>query len=209
MSKKHKFDYFDAFEKQAKLACEEADILIDALQNFTSAADLEDYLERAHEVENKGDQVNHDILHGVAVDFITPIEREDIITLAAHLDNVTDNIEDVLQRFYIYDVHFMHPAALEMAQLIKGSTDALLRAMGDFRNFKKSKKFRQLIVAVNDYEERADHMYLEYTRKLYTDDRDNAVRVEVWSRIFDHMEKTCDSCEAVADTMGNVMLKNV
>ena len=46
-------------------------------------------------------------------------------------------------------------------------------------------------------------------RDLHTIDRENPMRVLVWSQIFDRMEKCCDSCEHVADLMNTVMLKNV
>ena len=81
--------------------------------------------------------------------------------------------------------------------------------MEDFRNFKKSKKFKQLIVDVNTYEEEADQLYLQVIRKLHTHDRENPMRVLVWSQIFDRMERCCDACEHVADTMNTVLLKNV
>jgi len=149
------------------------------------------------------------VLRSVAVDFITPIDREDIIDLAQRLDTVIDNIEGVIQCFYMYDVHEMHDGAAEFAAIIKNSTEALCRAMADFRNFKKSSKFREMIEDVNKYEEEGDVLFLRMIRQLYTDERDRAIRVEVWSRIFDRMEAACDSCEHVADTMSDVMLKNM
>ncbi|CAK7038773.1 MAG: hypothetical protein PEGG_01631 [Paraeggerthella hongkongensis] len=209
MAKKEKFDYFDAFEKQTKLAMQEADLLIEAIEKFTEAENLRGAMERAHELEHEGDEINHAIFRTVATDFITPIEREDIIDMSQFLDNIIDYIEDVIQRFYMYDVHFMHHDALEFACLIKKSCEALDTAMEDFRNFKKSKKFKQLIVDVNTYEEEADQLYLQVIRKLHTHDRENPMRVLVWSQIFDRMERCCGACEHVADTMNTVLLKNV
>lgn len=209
MSKKHKFDYFDAFEKQMRVAIAEVDLLIEAIENFTTAEDLKDDMERAHVLEHEGDEINHSVFKSVATDFITPIEREDIIELTQYLDNIIDYIEDVMQRFYMYDVHFMHKDTHEFACLIKKSCEALERAMEDFRNFKKSKKFKSLIIDVNTYEEEADQLFLKVIRGLHTDDRENPMRVLVWSQIFDRMEKCCDACEHAADAMNTIMLKNV
>lgn len=209
MAKKSKFDYFDAFEKQAEIAAEEAEILIEAIENFTSAEELKDVLVKAHVIEHQGDQINHEILTSVSVDFITPIERADIIDLAQKLDDVTDMIEGTLQRFYMYDIHFMHERALEFAIIIKKSLKALRKSMDSFRDFKKVKKIRAMVEDVKDQEELADALYLETIRELYTSDKENAVRVEIWSRLFDRFEATCDACEAVADTMANIVLKNV
>lgn len=208
MGKKHKFDYFDAFEKQTKVALREADLLIEAIDNFTTAEEVKGVMDRAHAIEHEGDEINHDVFKSVATDFITPIEREDIIELTQYLDDVVDYIEDVIQRFYMFDVHFMHHDARSFAVLIKKSCQALDRAMEDFRNFKKSKKFKQLVIDVNTYEEEGDQLYLEAIRSLHTTDRENPMRVLVWSQIFDRMEKCCDACEHVADVMTTVLLKN-
>ena len=209
MAKKGKFNYFDAFEKQVDIASEEADLLIEVIENFKNAKDLEEVLDKAHEIEHRGDLVYHEILGAVSVDFITPIEPGDIIELAQDLDDVIDSIEGVIQRFYMFDVHFMHKKAGEFAQIIKKSLKALHKAMGFFREFKKVKKIRAIVEDVNQFEEQADELYVRAIRDLYTTDAKNAVRVEVWSRLFDRLEVTCDSCKTVADTMATIMLKNV
>ena len=209
MARRKKFDYFEAFEKQSEIACEAADMLMATVEGYGSTEELHDILERAHVIEQAGDEANHAILDSVAVDFMTPIDREDVIDMAMRLDSVTDYIEGVIQCFYMYDVHTMHEAAHEMADLIRKSTQALHRAMGGFREFKKAQSFRELLEQVNVYEEEADALYLETVRALYVSGRDDPMHVEVWSRIFDRMERSCDACEHVADTMGSIMLKNM
>ncbi len=207
--KSHKFDYFDQFEKQVGIAIEEADLLVEALENFTQADDLKPYMERAHQIEHRGDEVNHAILENVATDFITPIEREDIIELAQRLDNIIDYIEDIMQCMYMYDVHYIPEGTHDFARLIRKGVGALGKAMKDFRSFKKSKKFRALVHDVSEYEEEADRLFLRVIRKLHTTDRDNPMRAHVWSRVFERMEKTCDACEHAADSMSTSLLKNV
>ena len=213
MAKKKKFDYFDAFELQVDIASEMAEALVEAIEGFDaleSAAGLRELLDRAHVIENRGDEVNHEIRVNVAADFITPIEREDILELAQDLDDVTDMIEGVIQRFYMFDVHFMHPKTREFADIIGKSLKALRKSMGTFREFKKVKKIRSMVEDVNLLEEQADALYMDTIRDLYTVDAANdAVRVEVWSRLFDRLEATCDACKTVADTMSVIMLKNI
>lgn len=209
MGKKHKFDYFDAFEKHSKLAVAEADLLIDTVKSFTEASELQKSLKLAHEIEHEGDIINHSIYKTIAGDFITPIDREDIVELSQALDDIVDNIEDVMQHFYMYDIHFMHPDAINFAKMIKGETEALDAAMHDFRNFKKSKHFKELIIKVHDLEEEADGLFIKAIRALHTDDRDNPMRVYVWANLFEAMEACCDACEHAANIMSTILLKNV
>jgi len=89
------------------------------------------------------------------------------------------------------------------------SVKALRKSMSTFREFKKVKKIRAMVEDVNQLEEQADALYLKTIRNLYTVDAENAVRVEVWSRLFERLEGTVDACETAADTMASIMLKNV
>lgn len=209
MAKKNKFNYFDAFQSQIEIAAEEAEVLIEAIESFETAEGLKPLLEKAHNIEHRADEVNHLIRTNVATDFITPIEREDIVAMGDRLDDVIDDIEGIIQRFYMFDIHLMHPKAMEFAVIIRKSIKALRKSMDSFREFKKVKKIRAMVQDVNDLEELADGLYMEAIRQLYTEDSEKPVHVEVWSRLFDRLEGAIDACEAVADTMSTIMLKNV
>ncbi len=205
---KENFDYFDSFEALSGVAVSASDVLIGTIENFTTAEALLDNVESARELEHKGDHVNRAIYRHVGADFITPIEREDIIELAQTLDDIVDHIESVIRRCYMYDIHSMHADAVLFGQYIKRSCVALDTAMKDFRNFKKSKKFKALIQDVSKCEEEFDGLFVEIMRRLYTDDRDRTMRVWVWTQIFERMEQCCDTCEHASDVMNAILLKN-
>ena len=209
MAKKGKFDYFEAFEEQIDIASEAVDVLVEAIEDFSTAEELQPLLEKAHAIENRGDEMYHIILRSVAADFITPIEREDIIEFAQDLDDIIDMTEGVLQRFYMFDIHFMHAQAIEFASIIRKSVKALRKSMGTFRQFKKVKKIYAMVEDVNQLEEQADELYMRTIRELYTADTDHPLRIAVWTQLFDRLEATCDACKTAADTMANITLKNV
>ncbi len=207
-SGKKKFNYFDAFEHQSEIAAKEARVLLEVIEGFSKAEDIERYLPRVHALENEGDVVCHEIFDAIFLDFVTPIDREDIMALTNSLDTLIDKIEEVIQRFYMYDIHFMHKDAKPFAKMIVKSCDALCAAMADFRNCKKSKKFKQLVIEVNDIENEADVFYMKAVRKLYTIDHENPMRAMIWTSLFDMMEDCVDICESIADKMNSIMLKN-
>lgn len=210
MAKKHKeFDYFEAFEQQARLIVQQADLLVDSIKQYESSEGVEEVMKKAHELEHEGDEVTQAIYRAVAHDFITPIDRDDIIEMADSLDNVNDYLEGVVQRFYMYDVQEMHEGALEFAKVLKKSGHALSTAMEDFKNFKRSKQFKHLVGEVSGREEEADQLYVKLIRGLHTADKQNPMRVYVWSNIFRRMENCADACEHAADVMNGIMLKNI
>lgn len=205
---KHKLNYFKAYEKLTGLAVQEADLLIEAMRTFTEASGYSDTMEQMHEFENQGDDINHDIFTAAAVDFMPPFDREDVVNLAQALDNVLDYIDDVLGHMYVYDIRSMPDDALRFAELIKKSARALDHMMAEFHNFKKNKKFKQLVVDINSYEEEGDALYKEAMRRLHTVDNQDVMHVLVWSRIYERMEKCCDATEHAADIVSTILLKN-
>ena len=209
MGKKKKYDYFDAYEQLSDLAVQEASVLIRAMENFTDAASLRGVLDEAHELEHAGDMINHEIYKQVGGDFMPPIDREDVVALAQALDTILDQIEDVLQYLYMFDVHKIPDDALRFATIIKKSCKAVDKAMEDFHNFKKSKTFKQLIIDVADNEEEADELYVEVIRSLHVHHADEPMHVLKWSRLYAFMEECCDACEHCADLMSTILLKNM
>lgn len=209
MAKRNKFDYFKAYEKLTKLAVNESELLIEAIRDFKEASGYSDTIEQMHEFENDGDSINHDIFSNAAVDFMPPFDREDVVELAQALDNVLDYIDDVLGHMYIYDIQVMPKNALKFAEIIKRSCKALDAAMSEFHNFKKNKKFKQLVVDINSYEEEADKLYSLVVRDLHTDKKKDVMHVLVWSRIYERMERCCDATEHAADLIGTIMMKNM
>lgn len=205
---KAKLDYYDSFLKQAQVAHEEALLLVEVAQNFTDAQAISDYLPRAHELENQGDELNHAVLNAIDVDFITPFDRNDIIELTNALDDIVDGIEEVMQRMYMFDVHFMHHDVIRLSQLLVKATSLLVEAMGDFRGFKKFGPFIETMQKVNDVEEEVDSAYMAVMRRLFTEDNDNPVRVFVWSDIFGRIEDCADCIDEAGILMGNIILRN-
>ena len=142
------------------------------------------------------------------MDFITPLDRDDILDLTHAIDTVTDRIEAVIQSFYMTDVRHIPESAVGLARLIKEGCQALQEAVGPFSTFKNNDAFRVALMKANECEEKADKIYVEAIRDLHTKERENPVRLLVWSRILSSLEACCDAFERAADLMGSIYLKN-
>lgn len=203
-----KFNYFEAFDAQAELAVKEANLLASVVENFQRAEELQECLPEAHDIENEADEVHHRIHDALLPDFVPPLDREDITSLASALDEVVDQIEELIRSFYMYDVRFMHSDAVEFAGILQKSCVALAGAVKEFPRARKSATFKQAVLDVNDFEEEADRLYLEAMRRLFTEDAEHFMRAMVWSAIFDLFEDCIDQCETIADLMSAIVLKN-
>lgn len=203
---KKRSPYFDDFIKMIDYSCQAAEQLKATLQDYNPQA-LDHERKVMHEIEHAADKVKHDMLERLAKEFVTPIDREDIMQLANELDNVTDKIEDILIRMYMYNIKTLHPAAEQFADVILRCCQALQKAIIEFPEFAKSSVLREAIIAVNSMEEEGDEIYGKAMHDVYRSGGD-PVEIISWSELFDRMEDCCDACEHTADIMQLVILKN-
>ncbi len=208
LKKSKKFNYFEGFSRQAGFAIAEAKLLVEIFEDYDGSDDLGKYIERAHEIEHSGDEYVHAVFDAVAADFVTPIDREDIIALTQALDDVIDYTEGTVQRLYMLNVQEMHPKAIEFSRLLLKSCEKLGKAMEDFGDFKSSKKINKLIIDVGSVEEEADELFFHTMRELYASKHDDPLYVFVWDKLFQRLENAVDACEKVSDTMSTVIMKN-
>ncbi len=206
MAKKQDSFYFDNFVACAEDSCRAAQMLKAALENF-KPENLKEQLDMIHEVEHSADAKKHDMLDHLAKEFLPPIEREDIVSLSQNIDNVTDKVEDVMLRVYMNNVQDIEPNALKMTDIIIQCCDALKELLQEFRNFKRSKSIKQLVIRINDLEEAADKMFMQSVRGLYTES-DDPLKIIAWRDIYIYLERCADACEHVADVVESVIMKN-
>jgi len=180
--------------------------LLTILANFDTAT-LESQMLQMHEIEHSADLAKHQMMSNLVKEFITPIEREDIAAIAQEIDTVTDTIEDVVMRLYMYNIQTIRPEALEFSETIVSCCNALKIAMEDFHNYKKSKNVIANIIRINNLEEIGDKIYTRAIRNLHTTCTD-PIEIMTWSKTFDYLEKCCDACEDVSDVVESIIMKN-
>jgi predicted phosphate transport protein (TIGR00153 family) len=206
MAGKKDSKYFDACVEMVNHSCEAAEFLQKILNNYNPDAIKED-LEKMHEIEHAGDIKKHSMTKSLSKEFITPIEREDIMEMADAIDTVTDKIEDVALRLYMFNIREIREDAKTNAEVIVKCTNALRDALKEFHNFRKSKTIHDLVVEVNRLEEEADQLYIAAVRHLFKT-VDNGMEAASWNQLFHYMEDVCDACEDASDVIESVIMKN-
>lgn len=205
MAKGDKF-YFENFAACTELSKKAALYLVNCLENY-NPANIETMLKEMHEIEHNADMKKHEMNKVLAKAFVTPVDREDLDMLSHNLDQVTDKIEEILQKFYIYNIQSVDPSAIDFAKKIVKSCNLLCELMEEFQNFKRSKKIHSLIVALNDVEEECDNLYLTSIHEL-TKDKTDVLKVVSFVKIYDCFESCADACEHVSECVGAVIMKN-
>ncbi|GAA0108160.1 DUF47 family protein [Clostridium tertium] len=199
-------DYFEMLSELVDYSCSAANLLHDTLLNF-DVNEMKNKIGEMHNIEHAADLKKHDMMDKLLKEFITPIERGDIAELAHEIDNVTDAIEDILARIYMFNITSMRREALDFANVIIKNCNELKGLMKEFRNYKKSQEIQKLIVNINGLEEEGDKLYIMSIRNLYTTSKD-PIELMTWTDTFKYFERCCDACETAANVVESVIMKN-
>lgn len=206
MGRKKDHDYFGMLAEGTAYACKAAELLHDNLKEFDPEK-LPKHIEEMHKVEHAADIAKHDMLGKLLKEFITVIDREDILKLADAIDDVTDGLEDVLLRMYMYNIKTLRKDALEFSAIIIQCCREMKAMMEEFSNFRKSKTIRDSIIEINRLEEDGDKLFSQAMHSLYKEAGD-PVEIMAWTLLYDQLEHCCDLCEDVAEDVDQVILTN-
>ena len=199
-------NYFDAFIQGVEFGCQAAALLRDCFAQY-APEQLPQRREEMHRSERAADGMKHGLMQSLLREVLPPIEREDIMELANTIDDVTDSIEDVLLRLYMFNITRLRPDVQAFAEVIVRLCAALKQMAGEMHNFRRSTQIRELVIEINHLEEEGDRLYSKAVRQLYAGQED-PVAVMAWTTLYDHLEKCCDRCEDVADVAERVIMKN-
>lgn len=206
MAVKKNNDYFEILIELIGYSCEAASLLERTINNFRMSK-IDEKIEEMHKIEHNADLKKHDMINRLSKEFITPIERGDIIELANKIDNITDAVEDILVNIYMYNISSMREEALEFSKLIVKICNETNSLIKEFRNFKKPSEIRKYIININDLEEEGDKIYIKGVKGFCSSILD-PIKFITWKETFKYFEKCCDACEHVADAIEGVMMRN-
>ncbi len=198
--------YFENFVEAAEISRRAAEFLSKTLSDYDAAA-LDESIRHLHEIEHEGDTKKHQMSAALAKAFVTPVDREDLALISQNIDDVTDSIEEILQRFYVDRIKTVIPEALTFAAKLVDCCSLMKAMLEEFINFKKPAKLHEMIVELNHVEEECDELYLKALLAVPTHCTE-VLDIIYWREIYDCMESCADACEHVGDCVETVVMKN-
>jgi predicted phosphate transport protein (TIGR00153 family) len=171
---------------------------------FAPEPPLADKAHEIKEVEHKCDHLTHEIIQRLNRTFVTPIDREDIHSLARTLDDVMDSIDNAAALVPLYRIDRVRSGARELAKIITSSCDEVRRAV---QALEKGQGVLESAVEINRLENEADRIHQRAVGQLFDEERD-PMMVMKWKEILDLLEDATDRCEDVANLLENVVVKN-
>ena len=210
MAKKKEADFFELMIAEAKYTTELTARFKELFDNYDKKADSEDLqvkLDEIHAIEHQGDIAHAEIVTELNRAFITPIDREDIFTVAENIDKMTNAVENVAFRLWMFDIKELRVDIHEFTDLIVKSVSKANEIIAEFKNYKKSKTLSELIRQVNEYENDGDRIYRNAVRNLFATEKD-PIETQKWREFYHDMEKCFDACSDLAGSVERAAVKN-
>ncbi|MEK4387633.1 DUF47 domain-containing protein [Solibacillus sp. FSL K6-1781] len=171
-----------------------------------TVADLKEISIRMKQYETAGDKLIHELIVMLNKSFMTPIEREDILSLAIRMDDVLDGAEGTIAHFEMFSLTEIDESMRDFLAYIAKSTDEIVKAM-KLLNKKDLVGMRQHAILIKDYERECDEVLRSSIKKLFLNEKD-PIRLIKFKDIYEQLEEIADYCQTVANTIETIIMRN-
>ncbi|HTD42490.1 MAG TPA: DUF47 family protein [Mucilaginibacter sp.] len=203
---KDKKIFFPLFEQAANNVVIMSVVLVDAV-NSNDPATREELFKQIDKLENKGDELTHQIYLELGKNFITPFDREDIHSLATAIDDVADFIQGAANRMSLYRIDDYNEHIRKLSELILQASQDLEKAVRELKDLRNVRNIADSCIRINSVENQADYVFDRAVADLFLYETD-AIRLIKYKEILAALETATDRCEDAANVMESILVKN-
>src|SRR3989339_965620 len=196
--------FFDFLSLQADNIVKTADCFKHSVKK---GAFDEETVKKIKDFEHEGDTLSHEIVDMLNRTFITPIDREDIYTLANTLDDVLDLINAMTGRMRLYKLDPRDEYFVQFVDTIDQASEALSHAVKHMHDTKRGRRVLDHCIEVNRLENLGDMIREKAISHLFETEKD-PIMVIKWKEIYEVAEGTLDTCEHVAKVIESILVKH-
>ena len=155
--------------------------------------------------------------------FITPIDREDISSLALAMDDVVDSMYGVAVRLDLFNIGDLRIEAKQISELTLHAVHEMQEMIDHLPDYKKDRVVLEKAIEIGTVEDEGDTVYQKALRRLFSDEEDASKALRrlfsdeedasgkyavTWLRIFDRMELCLDACDRVSGIVRDIIMKD-
>ena len=202
--KKDDENFYQLFEDAANNMLAASRAFRNLCYNFDQAAAE---IKRINDFEHLGDSIGHRMYDLLNTSFVTPLDREDIISLYTSIDDVTDLVDSAADMISTYRVESITPVAQQLSDCIVACAEEVTRALPRLRKRSELKGMLQSIIQINSLENKADDLLRQGLSELFSKP-DDVLNIIKWRDIYQEMEEATDRAEDIADVLRGLSIKH-
>jgi uncharacterized protein len=177
--------------------------LIDNIKSMTEDQ-IREKLLKIKECETGGDEVEHSILDELKKTFITPIDREDIHTLAINIDRAIDILNSISRKIDIYDIREVPANVGKFADIIVKITKQMEVSV---RRLRGKEDIDETVTAMHELENEADELFHSSMAELFSDKHD-PIYILKFKEFYEHLETVVDAIDYVGKFIRGIRVKH-
>jgi len=158
-------------------------------------------------IEHDGDMITREIFEALNTTFITPLDREDISSIATDLDDILDYMESVAHNLVLFELAESPEPLRKFAGILSTLVDQIDTVTKQIWDLSNDKEINASIVRISELENEADTLYSTVIADLFKSGK-NPIEVMKWKEVYDGLENACDECRDYTHAIGNIVVKN-
>jgi predicted phosphate transport protein (TIGR00153 family) len=192
--------FYDLFAEAAQHLVVGAELLAEMLADGSDPADVAGRMRAA---EHAADETTHSIVRRVNSTFVTPIDREDIYSLASGLDDVMDMMDEVVDMILLYEVKLLPPELSNQVEVLQRCAELTAQAMPNLRSMQSLEEYW---IEINRLENAGDKNHRRILAELFSGEY-KAMEVLKLKDIVESLEGAIDAFEKVANIVEQIAVK--
>ena len=183
-----------------------------ALCDMTETTDSAEWRRLEKEIkacEVQGDAILTELHAQLSERLTLSLRKMDVQTIALHLDDLLDHINDSAKSFHLYNPSRVDSQLSDLAQYLFAQTDAIKLILSQFGDLRKN--YSQIVLQcdrITELEHAADDAYEEYIGFIFRNE-ENAIDVIKFKNIAETLEAATDAAKRVSDRVRKVIYKYI
>jgi uncharacterized protein len=152
--------------------------------------------------ESKGDVVERTIIEELNKTFITPIDREDIHTLAINVDRALDILNSISRKIEIYQIRQVPANVWKFADIIVKIAAQMKEAV---RHLRTHKSIKDVATQMHELEIQADELFHVSMAELFKEK--DSIHIIKFKEVYEHLENVVDAIDYVGKLIRGIKVK--
>jgi len=196
--------FFNLLAEQSRILVKGAETLFDIVMNYS---EVRSKVSDIKAIEHEGDVVTHELYVRLNKTFVTPLDREDLMSLASKCDDVLDAIYGAAKRFHVYEIDQPTEYMKNFVELILKATREINILMPNIKRGDQS-EVDKACEAVDILENQGDELLHGALMELFRKGKEAVVEIIKNKEIYEWLESALDRCEDVTYAIADIVMKN-
>lgn len=197
------FTLFTAHADQVVLAARQ----LSALMEATDPEEARSLIASIDEIKKLSAKTERDTTSLLHTSFITPFDRDAILALVGHMDDIVDAVQEVSEGISLYNIRRLTPDCSQLAKLTHSCAQRVHEAVCLLDNMSLSADILRSCRQIEQLEDECDRVMRNALARTFRDERDALLVIKL-KAIYEALERITDRCENVAKVLERLVLES-